>query len=127
MLRVVSIIEGGLDLEKNQEIPRSIVVSNGKQSVTVPVPDSVVQELVDLFTEELASKGKPLGTDKKVVTGQSTSKDTTVEPIISGGMTGSLFETEPSEPFVEDNAITGDSGFAVGEEYDDSGTGVASL
>jgi hypothetical protein len=127
MLRVTKILEGGLNLDRGEEIPRSMVVTNGSKEVIVPIPDSVVQELVDLFTEELASKGKPLGTDKKVVTGQSTSKDTTVEPIISGGMTGSLFETEPSEPFVEDNAITGDSGFAVGEEYDDSGTGVASL
>ena len=60
MLRVTSIIEGGINLESGQPIPRSMVVSNGKLSVTVPVPESVVKDLVNLFANEMGMSMDPV-------------------------------------------------------------------
>jgi hypothetical protein len=126
MLRVVSIIEGGLDLEKNQEIPRSIVVSNGKQSVTVPVPDSVVQELVDLLASEVGAaptvKPAPLATRVKIEKSKLETQQLFEPELLTSNPAG--FETDDFSPAL---AVEDDSMFEPGEEYDDGGTGVSSL
>jgi hypothetical protein len=119
MLRVTAILEGGLDLEKGEEIPRSIVVTNGKRVVTIPVPDAKVQDLISMFAEEL---GKTVERpphlepqEPKVFTKPTFKRET--KP---------LFEMEPAEP--ETHILDEDSqDFKPGEDYDDPGTGVSSL
>ena len=120
MLRVTAILEGGLDLEKGEEIPRSIVVTNGKRTVTIPVPDHKVKEMVDMFAEELGTKAPPDAEPSAPAPAPKAPARPTKVP-----ETKALFEVEteapPSMPVIEE------AGFEPGEEYEESGTGVASL
>lgn len=134
MLRVISIIEGGIDLEKGKEIPRSMVVTNGTKVVTVPVPDHVVDELVGLFASELEKvvEPAPRKMDRPKPANHIVVKEITVAETskpVSAGMPKPRFEVQPlfEEPEAPSSTDLDESGFEPGEEYDDSGTGVSSL
>ena len=121
MLRVTSILEGGLNLETGKEIPRSMLVTNGVKSVTVPVSDSVVAELVALFAEEMESNLGVRSSSTESAAALSVPRNKALpkaKPEVR-----ELFEPEDTR-----NGVTGELEFAPGEEYpDDAGTGVASL
>lgn len=117
MLRVTAILEGGLNLETGEEITRSIVVSNGASSVTVPVPESKIRELVELFAKELQGRVP--------VREEAPPSPPRAEPKFKGPRPMKpLFEPEPE---LEAPSLVDEQDFQPGEEYEESGTGVASL
>lgn len=123
MLKVVKIIEGGINLETQEELPRSIVISNGYREVHVAVNDNVIRELVALFVDN----GEP---HQNIPVGDSPNAPTTPRRPIKrpspspppvATTTGDTFEVEDEQVFDEDE------GFEPGEEFSDSGTGASSL
>ena len=125
MLTVVRIIEGGIDLQSKRELPRSIIISNGKSEVHVPVSnDNVIREIVSLYVEDngggvVAQAPTPT---RNVLIGQNAQWDTFPEeqPI-------QVPVRVPPKPESDYDIPYDDDGFEPGEEYNDRGTGVGSL
>jgi hypothetical protein len=112
MLKVVKIIEGGINLETQEELPRSIVISNGHREVHVAVNDNVIKELVALFVDN----GSPRDVDPEDVPRMKPRPPPSPRPV----------RTEPESP-LESPELDEDDGFEPGEEFRDSGTGASSL
>ncbi len=112
MLKVIKIIEGGINLETQEELPRSIVISNGQKEVLVAVNDNVIRELIGL----LSSNGAPARAEPAPLLRRPPPSPRPAE--------AQMFSLE--EPDSGDT-VFGDDGFEPGEEFFDSGTGVSSL
>jgi len=141
MLTITKIIEGGIDLATREELPRCVVVSNGAREVTVPVPNGAMEKIVQLYIEGLqvertshanqvvqSIKGLNIVEKAEVVDDlhvrvQPKAPTEHIEMKVEVPReTSDYDEPPPSSDVVDD-----DSGFQPGEEYDDSGTGAASL
>ena len=48
-IRIVQILEGGIDLETMQEIPRSVMLMFGDRQVTLPIADEQLKILMRLI------------------------------------------------------------------------------
>jgi len=127
MLKVVKIIEGGIDLETQEELPRSLIVSNGRREVTVPANDNVIREVVELLAEMVDAPLDVSMEAKMRVNSQPVSGSTTPRPPPSPrpvSKSPSPFESDEERgsqtPF-------DDEGFEPGEEFNDGGTGAGSL
>ena len=123
MLQVVKFIEGGFDLTTHQEVPRSVVISNGSREVSLPVSEGQLKDLVKMYAELM-------GAQSSVEVAPQTRTPAPMSQQVK------MFESiedlpEPEGMVTADMEATGsvldDGGFEPGEEYSDSGTGVASL
>ena len=114
MLTITKFIEGGFDLITKQELPKSIVVSNGKRELVIPITEAQLKELVAMFVDDSSFAYTSSQAD---LMASPESKSERIQ----------MFE--PPESQVSDEEIPGDQmeDFEPGEEYSDSGTGVASL
>lgn len=112
MLRVIKIIEGGIDLQSKEQLPRSLVISNGVTEAAIPVSDSDIEKVIELYVE---SEGIP----QPVVSPSSVERRLPSSPT----PVRKAFETfEPEKP-----EMIEDAGFEPGEDCFDRGTGVESL
>jgi hypothetical protein len=129
MLQVVKFIEGGFDLTTNKEVSMGIVVSNGLNEVLVPVSESSLRQLVHLYGEDRSNtKADEPEVERPPV--PRPSPRPAPAPRIRAEQV-QLFENPPS-PRIEDTVELPPedaeaAGFEPGEEYSDTGTGVASL
>jgi len=121
MLRVTKIIEGGINLETQEELSRSIVISNGRRDVHVPVNDNVIRELVALFSENGVAVPAPASAPVPQVRRPPPSPRPVASPTLP-------FDEGPPDPtFGLENQPAEDEGFEPGEEFADGSTGVGSL
>ena len=111
MLKVTKILEGGIDLETQKELPRSIVISNGHREVLVTVNDNVIRELTNLLSSNGASARAAPAPQRPPMSPRPAA-------------TGMLAFDEPDR---DDLVQFNDDDFEPGEEFSDSGTGVGSL
>ena len=119
MLKVVKIIEGGINLETKEELPRSIVISNGHREVHVPANDIVIRDVVSLFVDN----GEPKPPEEELLTkAPNVPQRPPPSPRPASPRTAVTFEAdEPASDSFDDE------GFEPGEEFSDSGTGASSL
>jgi hypothetical protein len=119
MLQVVKVVEGGIDFRSLEQLPRSLVISNGRREVEISATDEDIEKVVQLFAE-VASMDSSVGTAPPP-------KPRNREPVRS---------PEPEQPVnrnwglsqeEEEPEISEPDGFEPGEAYSDSGTGVGSL
>lgn len=126
MLKVTKIIEGGIDLETNQELPRTIVVSNGHREVNIPANDNVIRQLIRLFAENSEPQ------DRITLEGASHYVEPTTPPstdVSRTSLSPQPVNTAPSlfdDPKEEPSEIE-DGDFEPGEAFNDGGTGAGSL
>ena len=118
MLQVTKFIEGGYDLTKHSEVPRCIVVGNGVREVVIPVSEESLQPLVQMYAEEAV---KPAVKGFSAVP-EAAMADLPEEPV---SIVRRTYPAQPAQEMFEspDQPVE----FEPGEEYADSGTGVASL
>jgi hypothetical protein len=126
MLQVVKFIEGGFDLTTNKEVSMGIVVSNGLNEVLIAVSEDSLRQLVQLYGEDRGNTKadepeleRPLA--PRPAPRAAPAPRVRVEQV-------QLFES-PASPRLEEEPMPTmeDAGFEPGEEYSDTGTGVASL
>ena len=128
MLRVTKIIEGGIDLTSGEQIEQGMVISNGYREVTVPVPETVLADVVRLYVEAVEA-------NVAAAAPQQTSITPEPKPAPRPPVKLRPVDSEPASPppdFEYDSPppssdTDDDTGFEPGEDYDDSGTGVSSL
>lgn len=142
MLKITKIIEGGIDLSTREELPRSMVISNGVREVTVALTDHEMENVVQLYIEGLNQEVEgharqvvhhiedTIPAPREVVHATVTMAPKVVADHINLTLKKKDFESdyEDPPPVANPNVVTDDeNGFQPGEEYDDSGTGAASL
>jgi len=128
-LQITRIIEGGIDLLSGQELPQSIVVSNGAREVIVPVSQEVLKEVVVLYAE---AESAPENRQER--SGFFTPEEE-YQPEISNTPTTRkkprlVPAPETPQKEIRDEAVSSDTldeKFEPGEEYNDAATGVGSL
>jgi len=132
MLYITKIIEGGIDLMTQQELPRSLVVSNGDREIVIPVNDNVIAEVVELFAEN----GGPQNQNIPVADAPSAQTPNTSRVAAS---TNRAQRPPPSpqpvnqapNPFEEEEegpqVVSDEEDFEPGEVFNDIGTGAGSL
>ena len=132
MLIITKIIEGGLDLSTNEELPRSIVVSNGSREITLPMANEGMEGLVQLYIDGFqrertvhANQVVPSVADELVVDAKLKMTPNKSEEYIKLDVQISP-ENEPSD-YDKPPPVAKEDGFLPGEDYEDSGTGAASL
>jgi hypothetical protein len=116
MLKVVKIIEGGIDLETREELPRSIVISDGQREVLVPVNDNVIRELGSLLAGNSGS-GPVRSRTKPKNAPLAQSRPVSPQPVAAA----------IEDPFGAEAELPPDEDFEPGEEFSDSGTGASSI
>lgn len=134
MLKVVKIIEGGIDLVTQEELPRSLIISNGMREIAVPANDIVIREVVELIAEYAA---KPPNVSVEDVSRYTEPNAPATPP--RANMANPYRRTPPSpqvvnqapSPFEDEEEgprmPIDEDGFEPGEEFNDGGTGAGSL
>jgi hypothetical protein len=132
MLYITKIIEGGIDLMTQQELPRSLVVSNGDREIVIPVNDNVIAEVVELFAEnggpqnqnipvaDVPSAQTPNTSRAAADANRAQRPPPSPQPV---NQAPNPFEEEEEGP----QMVPDEEGFEPGEAFNDIGTGAGSL
>jgi hypothetical protein len=136
MLTITKIIEGGLDLATRQELPRSMVISNGVREISVAMSDHEMENIIQLYIEGLqverkTDAGQIVQHIKETVAPPEEVVKTSVRMMAQKPVghievkfqVPSDYDEPPPTMVPQDD----EDGFQPGEEYDDSGTGASSL
>ena len=102
MIQVIQILEGGVDLRSGEQIGPSLVLFNGKTSLSLPVAPQSLASIVELWAEAATQ-----------VSDQPRLKETAPTPM------GAFQPMEEEEEYQPD-----DDEREIGEEYSDASTGV---
>lgn len=121
MLIVTKIMEGGVDLESGNPLPRCIAIGNGKDEVYLPVRDEDLKSLLRLYAESGNGNLPPKQVVAQAVSNQRKVMAKALDDY-AAGTEGPSDYAEPAAP-----AFFSDDGMEPGEDYSDSGTGVRSL
>lgn len=119
MLQVTKFIEGGFDLTKHEEVARGVIVSNGSHEVLVPVSEATLKELIMLYAELSGVRSADPAPETPEPKPRPAPRPRAEQARMFESPTPQAEEPTPPADLEE--------GFEPGEEYSDSGTGVASL
>jgi len=130
MIKVTRIAGESFDLETKQELPKALILSNGKREYTIYIDDETAKAVVELMMESPAvseevkkGNGKRSSTNTRPPAPRPQVSEPVVIPVTepAGPPPMATVGDEP-EPEMDDN-----SGFEPGEEYNDPATGAESL
>ena len=108
MIKLVSIVGESYDLETGNELPKSIVLTNGIRQLSIPVSDEVIKDIL-MMEMELKKETKKFGPANHIVL------KPTIAPV-----------EDPDPPTLAEPAdAPGDED--PGFEYADSSTGTMSI
>ena len=124
MIRVTKIVGESFDIDSGKETPKSVVLSNGKREVVIPVGDDVAQAIVGMLVEEL--EGRLPRTPRPTPTLDEVLSSPDGQEALSKENYGPDWQEQvsrrPVQPELAENPEDG-----PGDEYDDPATGVGSL
>jgi len=121
MIRVTRIIGESFDVETRTETPKSVVLSNGKREVVIPVGDEVAQAIVGMLVEDLESR-IPSGPRPTPTLDEVLSSPDGQEALAKENYGPDWQEQKNRQPELAEIPDEG-----PGNEYDDPTTGVESL
>jgi len=139
MLRVTKILEGGIDLTTQEQLPRSIVISNGRREVVIQVQEDTIGEIVEMLQDDLSRSETKESDASRGVAPPPKRPDPFMEQMVANIPVDRFKMPEPEVQVEQEQEVQDydeppppaqqqqDDGFEPGEAYDDVGTGVSSL
>jgi hypothetical protein len=130
MLEIVKIIEGGIDLRDNTQLPRCIIVSNSHREVAIPISNAGLQALIGLYSDRGPVSMSAHYEEPESKTAVPTSTTPRNGEVVQMAGSGDVSSTDvSSEPPVQEvpGLDEGGEDFEPGDAYSDPGTGAKSL
>ena len=127
MIKVVRIAGESFDLESRKEMPKSLILSNGKREFSLYVDDVTAAVVLEMMRD---SDVQPAPASPQV---PSPERPVMAKPVKKPAAPVRTFEKPVAAPPMAEVEVGGsaadddNSGFEPGEEYNDPATGAASL
>lgn len=123
MIKVTRIAGESFDLETKQEMPKALILSNGKREYAIYVDDETAKAVVELMMESLPARAVPKNGGSSSTNTRPTPERPVIpvaEPELAAPEMATVGDAPETEP--DDNI-----GMEPGEEYNDPTTGAESL